>query len=281
MTSSTHIHGNLQAVSPSSIIELYEIHLDQALHGSEIVYRLSPVSDTWTEAQQSFAYNRALSGGIVFKGQTYEHFPITADGFAMSGNGQLPRPSLKVSNLLGLTDQTQVSIFSIVLNTVNATTPFNDLTGAKFVRIRTLLKFLDADNWADSVTGPYPPGGSYAASAASANIEFPREIYFLDRKVLETRDLVEWELASVFDIAGVRAPKRQCIANVCQWVYKDPETCGYDPATQNGFFNASDETVLAEADDVCSKRLSSCRIRFGEENELPYGSFPGVGYYTG
>jgi hypothetical protein len=30
-------------------------------------------------------------------------------------------------------------------------------------------------------------------------------------------------------------------------------------------------------DDVCGKRLNSCKVRFGENAELPYGSFPGIG----
>ena len=30
-------------------------------------------------------------------------------------------------------------------------------------------------------------------------------------------------------------------------------------------------------DDVCGKRLSSCKIRFGNTADLPFGSFPGVG----
>ena len=40
--------------------------------------------------------------------------------------------------------------------------------------------------------------------------EFPQEIYYIDRKSGETRDIVSWELAAVFDLAGVRVPKRQC-----------------------------------------------------------------------
>jgi hypothetical protein len=50
----------------------------------------------------------------------------------------------------------------------------------------------------------------------------------VDRKSTETRDVVEFELAASFDLAGVRAPKRQCISNICQWVYRSAE-CGYDP----------------------------------------------------
>ena len=40
--------------------------------------------------------------------------------------------------------------------------------------------------------------------------EFPQEIYYIDRKSTETRDIVTWELAAVFDLVGIRIPKRQC-----------------------------------------------------------------------
>ena len=40
--------------------------------------------------------------------------------------------------------------------------------------------------------------------------EFPREIYTIDRKSGENREVVEFELASVLDLAGVFCPKRQC-----------------------------------------------------------------------
>jgi len=75
---------------------------------------------------------------------------------------------------------------------------------------------------------------------------------------------------------GVRAPKRQCIANICQWVYRSTE-CGY---TGTNYFDTNDVPVASSANDVCGKRLTSCKLRFGATAELPYGSFPGIGAYT-
>ena len=40
--------------------------------------------------------------------------------------------------------------------------------------------------------------------------EFPKEIYYIDRKSTENRLMVEFELAAPTDLAGVRIPKRQC-----------------------------------------------------------------------
>jgi len=40
--------------------------------------------------------------------------------------------------------------------------------------------------------------------------EYPREIFQIDRKASENREVVSFELAAPSDMAGVRAPKRQC-----------------------------------------------------------------------
>jgi lambda family phage minor tail protein L len=122
-------------------------------------------------------------------------------------------------------------------------------------RIRTLKKFLDGETNADP------------------NARFPTEIWYVDRKSSENRDLVQFELASKFDLAGVMLPRRQIIANVCQWQYRSAE-CGY---TGSNYWNVNDQVVGTLAQDVCGKRLGSCRLRFGSTAELPFGSFPGAG----
>jgi hypothetical protein len=96
---------------------------------------------------------------------------------------------------------------------------------------------------------------------ADPTAEFPREIYYVDRKIIETRDVIEFELAAVFDLIGVRAPKRQCVSNVCQWKYRGPE-CGY---TGNAYFNTNNQPVTSLAQDACGKQLSSCELRFEQQ----------------
>ena len=65
-------------------------------------------------------------------------------------------------------------------------------------------------------------------------------------------------MAAAFDLAGVRVPKRQCLANVCQWKYRSAE-CSY---TDAAYFDKNDNPVSSAAQDVCGKRLSSCEVRF-------------------
>ena len=177
---SSSVISDIQGINPSSIIELFTLTTTAALHGSAQTYRF--------HAGSSLNSN----GEIVWAGNSYQRFPIEADGFAFQ-KGQIPRPTLTVSNALG-------TITSILL-TVNETTTGNDLTGATVTRIRTLAKFLDAVNFAGGVN-PY--------GTPDPNAEFPQEIYSIDRKASETRDAVSFELAAPIDLAGVRAPKRQC-----------------------------------------------------------------------
>ncbi len=219
--------SDLQAVAPSSVIELFTLELNATQHGVSTTYRFH--SGT----------NLNSNGELVWNGQAYLRFPIEAEGFEYSGNGQLPRPKIRASNVMG-------TITALLLSLPSG------LEGAKFTRIRTLARYIDGANF---------PGGTNPYGSPDPTAEFPREIYYIDRKTAETRDVIEFELAASFDLAGVRAPKRQCIANICQWVYRSVE-CSYTGGLP-----------------TCDKTLDACKAHFGEKAELPYGSFPGIGAY--
>ena len=241
----SEVFQELLKSSPYAIIELYELHLVFELHGSsEIVRFHAGVNETLP------------SGDVVWRTNTYQALPIEVDGFEYSGNGQLPRPKVRVANLFG-------NISALLLG-INEITPGNDLTGAKFVRIRTLSRFLDPQNF----TGNVNPYGIPDPSA-----EMPQEIYYVDRKVAENRNLVEFELAAVFDLAGVRVPRRQCIANICQWTYRGPE-CGYTGTT---YFDEFDDTVLKEPAPNIAATISS--LGFGESLYSPNQMVSSNGWY--
>ena len=169
----------LQSINPGSVIELFTIELITALHGANTLYRFHNGA------------NLNANGEVVWAGNSYLRFPIECDGFEFGSTGTLPRPTISISNILG-------TITSIIQN-VNETTVGNDLNGAKFTRVRTLARYLDAANF----TGGTNPFGTPDPTA-----EFPQEIYFLDRKVTETRDIVTWEAQSALDLVNVKLPQR-------------------------------------------------------------------------
>jgi lambda family phage minor tail protein L len=223
--------SDLQSVAPSAIIELFQLELNVPQHGvNETHYFHAGV-------------NATNSGDIIWNAKAYLAFSIEATDFEYTGTGSLPRPKLQISNIFGTITDIMASLPS-------------GLEGAKVTRIRTLARYIDGVNF---------PGGTNPLGTPDPTAEFPREIYYIDRKAAENRDLIEFELASAFDLISVRAPKRQCVSNVCQWTYRGAE-CGY---AGNAYFNFNDVPVAAIGQDVCGKRLRSCELRFSQQR------FPG------
>lgn len=234
-TAISSVFADLSGLAVDAVIELFELHYDNTLHGStDVLY--------WHAGS-----NADVTGNIAFNSNNYVRLPVKAEGFEFTNGGSLPRPTLTVANLDG-------AVTALLIG-VNLTTPGNDLTGAKVRRIRTLKKFLDGETAAD----PYAT--------------FPVEEWYIDRKASESRDVVSFELASKFDLTSKELPNRQVVANICQWQYRSGE-CGY---SGSNYFDVNNNSVSTLAQDACGKRLSSCKKRFGENNQLPFGSFPGAG----
>jgi lambda family phage minor tail protein L len=132
---------------------------------------------------------------------------------------------------------------------------FDDMVGTTFIRRRTFEQYLDGQPTADPTA------------------EFAPEVWFVDRKVSETPEVVEFELASVLDFRGLRLPGRQIIANQCTFVYRG-DGCAYmGPPVADALDNPTSDPAL----DRCGKRLSSCRMRLWPDGILNYGAFPAAG----
>lgn len=181
---------------------------------------------------------------VVWQGVTYVPFPISASGFDVSTKGTLPRPTLTVSDISG------------VISTLVG--DFDDLLGAKVVRRRTFDKFLDGRPDAD-------PGQ-----------HLPDDIYYIERRTRTISGVsVEFELASAMDLEGVQLPARTIVAGYCGWDYRSAE-CSY---IGTNYFDVNDDVVGSVGLDVCSKRPSGCKARFGASSSLPYGGFPAARIY--
>jgi lambda family phage minor tail protein L len=185
---------------------------------------------------------------VTWQGELYSRMPIEAGGFAKSGSGKQARPTLRAANVTGLLGAVTASL--------------DDLVSSKVTRRRTFYKYLDAVNFEGGVN-----------PLADPNVFFPDEIYYVDRKAAENGVFIEFDLASAMDLNGVKLPARQAIQNVCAWQYRSAE-CSY---AGGAVADASDTPTSDITQDKCGKRVSSCKLRFGQNNELPYGGFSGVG----
>lgn len=226
------IRAEVQSLSPSALLELFVLDTTNVEGGGIARFH---------------AGTNKLQTPVWWQGNEYIPLPIEADGFSVQTKGSLPRPRIRVANIDG--------IFSAEARQKD------DLIGCKVIRKRTFVRYIDARNY---------PGG--VNPDADPNQHLPDDIWFVDRKSAENRYVVEWELASAFDVQGVMLPFRQVIQNSCSWEYKSPE-CGWIPTA---FYDKNDSPVVDASKDVCPKRLSSCRCRFGASSILPFGGFPGA-----
>lgn len=185
-----------------------------------------------------------LNGNIIWQGNEYVALPVEASGFAYD-SGAFPRPKIKLANVQG--------IFSALIRN------YNDLVGMTVIRKRTAVRYLDAINF---------DGGNPNANPSE---QFDDEIYFITQKTAENKLYIEFELGSSLDLSGVYLPRRMVNANHCPFRYRGEE-CSY---TGTAYFDIYGSPVSALTQDVCGKRLSDCKLRFGANGELSFGGFPG------
>lgn len=191
-------HSELQKINPNSIIELFELELVEGLH-----YATGNPTSVTTLFRFHAGGNISTYANIVWQSNSYERFPIQATGYEYAGEGKIPRPTLIMSNLGGITrtnsGTNNVIRVTDLLAAVNLVTAHNDLLDAKVTRRTLTADALDASNF----TGNTNPFGTPSSN------EFPKEIHFIDRKIQESRDIVSFELVNRLDMENKRVPARQ------------------------------------------------------------------------
>lgn len=123
--------------------------------------------------------------------RTYIALPIEMDGVEMQAEGALNRPTLTIANI------------SNTLKTTIGGTSFESLLGKRVTKRTTLRKYLFGES-ADSS----PP------------VEYPRDVFVIDR--IQERNIISvtFELAAPYDIQGVDFPRRQIIGGLCPFRYQ-------------------------------------------------------------
>jgi lambda family phage minor tail protein L len=163
--------------------------------------------------------------GIGWNGQHYIPTDMVTSGWEYNGQGVLPTPTITITNIFG-------GISALCRQ-------FNDMLGAQVTRYRVFRADLGLTQ-TETITDP--------------------DIWFIERKVSEDSLQVNFELASILDLRGVRLPSRPMIANSCSWL------------SIGGF--KGKYCQYSGAESSCDGRLSTCRS-YG--NHSRYGGFPGLG----
>ena len=237
MTSTpNNVERELHSLEPSAIIELFQLHLTQAVNGVDLVYYYH-------------AGTNELSQNIVFGGVTYSAVPIEVDGFAVTTKGTLPRPSMKIANADG-------AITALLIS-------YNPLH-AEVRRIRTCKKFLDAVNF---------EGGTNSSADSTAMFGGGYESWYIDRVATENPEIVEFELIGKLDLTNVMLPGRTIVEH-CPWIYKSTE-CGYKPGKKFNLSN-KEVSSSADDQCAKNQKACELRFPESKKALLPFGGFPGA-----
>ena len=222
------INTEIASLNPSSQIFFYEIDLNeifpqlqQTIVQNQFPNGDQPIYNGVYRVYNDYNLYKISSSGpfkygaIKWQDNFYYPFPIIADGFDYNSVGVLPTPKFQISNLSP--DYSDNSFYKYIRMQIES---LDDIIGSKFTRIKTFLKYLDGSNFSqgynifNSTTGIY-------------EIELPKDIYYIDRKTAETKNIVEYELASILDLENLYLPARTIYGSYCPFQYRG-EGCCYE-----------------------------------------------------
>lgn len=202
-----------------------------------------------------FRFTSSSDGGssLWFEGNEYIPAPIKASGFQWDGAGTLPRPTLAIA--------------AKDLYFLNMVVDFDDLVGQPVKRIKTFRKYLD--------DGEFPNTGA----------RFTDDNFVIERKTTQSRQVLKFELSTLLDQQGTQIPRLKIIRDSCVHTYRVWTESGFIyrgascPYAGDNYYEVSGEPTAEPKKDMCGKRISDCKLRFGETAVLPRLAFPGVGRY--
>jgi|TARA_R110000824_G_scaffold181108_1_gene361845 lambda family phage minor tail protein L len=218
-TSSQKVQNEASKLEPSTLIELFEIDVSDILIGDKLEKTLKSDNSFNVNLKQHniFRFHNNLtmtSTNIVFQGNTYIAMPVASAGYESNSKGTAATPKLSMA-----VKDDGVPEFKILKSLMK---DLDDLVGARVTRIRTFAKFLDASNWSDQTDKILK-----AESDPDPYAFFPPDVYFVDRKSLETNTMMTLELASFINYEKLKIPQRILNARRCPWTYRG-EGCCYE-----------------------------------------------------
>ncbi|WP_273967981.1 phage minor tail protein L [Enterobacter cancerogenus] len=244
------LNADYQKLEPGSEVRLFEV--DGSAFGVGEILRFHAYNIPHTEQEILAAGGdeaKLPAKSIWWQGEEYSAWPCQIEGIETSTDGNSAQPKLSVANL-------DSSITALCL-------AYDDMLQAKVTIHDTLAKYLDAKNF---------PDGNATADPTQEKLK----VFYIDAKSSETNEVVEFTLSSPMDLQGLMIPTRQ-LHSLCTWCirnkYRTGDGCDY---AGTRYFDKHNIPVDDPSLDECNGTLTACKLRHGEDNELPHGGFVGT-----
>ena len=172
--------SNLFLLNNTEIIDLFEIKLNDF------------------EGYLYFHGSKNFEKNLVFQGKTYLYIPCEMSNLQYDSEGKQNRPTFTISN-----------VNNFISNIIKDR---KDLLGKDFYRKKLLAKDLDSVNFDGESKNPLGVSG-FSEFISS-------DKFIINKKNLENKERVEFELSNVLDIDGLTCPSRKVYNNSCPWLYR-------------------------------------------------------------
>lgn len=222
----------LSQLEQYAMLDLFEVDLR----------KLKDADGNAGDVYRFYSGTNELKTDLVWQGKTYSAYPIQATGFEKSGSGPSNRPTLTISNLLGLV--------------TGIATQYEECVGGIVRRHQVYAKYLDAVNFVNG----------------NKNADPNQEIvsnFFIEQLSSLTKEAATFTLALPAETDNAKIPCRVIMADTCTWVYRSSE-CGY---TGTRYFTDKDKATVDKTQDKCSHCLEGCTLRGNQRN---FGAFVSV-----
>lgn len=231
-TISTEYKLELSKIEQNALLDLYEIDLRGLFNAK----------GQQGEIYRFYSGTNELKRPIVWKGETYEPYPVQATGFELSGQGPSNRPTLTLANLFGLI--------------TGIASQFDEGIGAVVRRRQVYMHYLDAINFRD---------GNRRADPTQELVS----VYLIEQLTSLKNDVATFTLSLPTETDNMLLPARVMIADTCPWIYRSVE-CGY---TGGPVADEKDQPTNDPKKDMCSRCLTGCKLRHNTAN---FGGFPSI-----
>tara|TARA_R100000963_G_scaffold31540_1_gene22934 strand:+ start:875 stop:2089 length:1215 start_codon:yes stop_codon:yes gene_type:complete len=276
------LNFELTNLTPSSLVTFFEIDISSILKDQGIQQNLteeavkigfSPAKNLNDGILRFHNNIKIFNSYVVWQGNTYYPAPIQAEGFESTSRGVLPRPQLTIASQ-SETGSDQLALLKHEIRKIG------DIISAKVTRRRTFAKYLDVINFPmdPKASSPILPDGYEPDPYA----ELPKDIYFIERKTTENKNVLTYELSSILDLEGIKIPKRVIVADKCVWQYRGIG-CWYQDAKEDEvdgekmipLLNKAELNYLenSQGNNSASKGLPTKAIPAGTENDQKMRDF--------
>ena len=191
-------------------------------------------------------FSFTANDSVVFNGVSYIPLACTIDGLEMTSAGQLPTPTLSVSDA---TTEDSLIISSLV-------DYYGDGLAGAWITVRQVLRM----NLDDGIA-PNPAATKPAQKFQISHI-----------KEMVPGISISFELVSALELLETKLPTQICL-NRCPWRYRYLLECPYASDLE---WNINGVPVPKGSPEAgCGKTLKDCRLRF-PTGALPTGAFPSL-----